>query len=262
MSDIFNSLSWLINIADILIVAVVIYWLILLVRNTRAERMLWGLGIIVVIYFISGRIELLTLHWILSNFLSSMIIIIIVIFQHDIRRVLIQVGKSIGTGEWSRKTEFVDEIAKAVALMSSRKTGALIALERDVGLKDYIELGTEIDARTTKDMLLSIFNQTSPLHDGAVVVQDGRLSRAGCLLPLTIQDVSKQLGTRHRAALGLSEETDAVVVVVSEETGEVSLVVGGNFERNLDIDTLNERLKDLLKRGIHVKQTFIGWAKS
>jgi uncharacterized protein (TIGR00159 family) len=146
--------------------------------------------------------------------------------------------------------------------MSSRKTGALIALERDVGLKDYIELGTEIDARTTKDMLLSIFNQTSPLHDGAVVVQDGRLSRAGCLLPLTIQDVSKQLGTRHRAALGLSEETDAVVVVVSEETGEVSLVVGGNFERNLDIDTLNERLKDLLKRGIHVKQTFIGWAKS
>ncbi|MEE9591179.1 MAG: diadenylate cyclase CdaA [Thermodesulfobacteriota bacterium] len=262
MADIFDSLGWLINVADILIVAVVIYWLILLVKNTRAERMLWGLGIIVVVFFVSGRMELLTLHWILSNFLSSMVIIIIVIFQHDIRRVLIQVGKSVGTGEWSGKTEFVDEIAKAVALLSSGKIGALIALERDVGLKDYIELGTEIDAKATKDMLLSIFNQTSPLHDGAVIVQDGRLTRAGCLLPLTIQDVSKQLGTRHRAALGLSEETDAVVVVVSEETGELSLVVGGNFERNLDIDTLSGRLKNLLKMGVNVKQTLAGWAKS
>jgi diadenylate cyclase len=261
MFEYFNF-SILIHLADILIVAVVIYWLIMLVKNTRAERMLWGLGIIVVAFFLSGRMELLTLHWILNNFLSSILIIIIVIFQHDIRRALIQVGKSFGTGEWHEKTGYIEEITKAVSLMASEKVGALITLERDVGLRDYIEYGTEIDAKVTKEILLSIFNQTSPLHDGAVIVKDGRLRKAGCFLPLTVQSVSKLLGTRHRAALGLSEETDAVVIVVSEESGEIAVVADGKIERNLDTELLRERLKGLLTKEANVSKTFMKWARS
>ena len=260
MGEIIN-LNTLINFADILIVAVVIYWLILLVKNTRAARMLWGLGIIVVAFFLSGRLELLTLHWILNNFLSSIIIIIIVIFQHDIRRALIQVGRSFGTAEWHEKTGYIEEIGKAVSLMAAERVGALICLERDVGLRDYIEYGTEIDAKATKEILLSIFNTNSPLHDGAVIVQDGRLKMAGCFLPLTVQSVSKQFGTRHRAAIGLSEETDAVVIVVSEETGDIALVGGGEIERNIGLDALCAKLKVLLKKESNVGQNFIKWAR-
>lgn len=264
MSGIFDHFNFtiLIHLADILIVAVVIYWLIMLVKNTRAERMLWGLGIIVVAFFLSGRMELLTLHWILNNFLSSLLIIIIVIFQHDIRRALIQVGKSFGTGEWHEKTGYIEEITKAVSLMASGRVGALITLERDVGLRDYIEYGTEIDAKVTKEILLSIFNPTSPLHDGAVIVKDGRLIKAGCFLPLTVQSVNKLLGTRHRAAFGLSEETDAVVIVVSEESGEITVVANGEIERNLDTELLKERLKGLLTKEANVGKTFMKWARS
>ncbi len=254
-----NNLKWLVDIADIVIVAAVIYWLMLLVRNTRAERMLWGLGVIVLVYFISGRLELLTLHWILSNFLGSIVVIIIVIFQHDIRRVLIQVGKSFGTKEWQGRVGLIEDLVKAVFSMSSKGIGALIVLEREVGLKDYIELGVEVDAKVTKEILYSIFNTASPIHDGAVIIQGGRISRASCLLPLTQQDVSAQLGTRHRAALGLSEETDAIVIVVSEETGEVSLVVDGKIERNMDHDALLNRLKLLFVKTAGIKKTFYRW---
>jgi diadenylate cyclase len=264
MAGIFDHFNFtiLIHLADILIVAVVIYWLIMLVKNTRAERMLWGLGIIVVAFFLSGRMELLTLHWILNNFLSSILIIIIVIFQHDIRRALIQVGKSFGTGEWHEKTGYIEEITKAISLMASGRVGALITIERDVGLRDYIEYGIEIDAKVTKEILLSIFNPTSPLHDGADIVKDGRLIKAGCFLPLTVQSVNNLLGTRHRAAFGLSEETDAVVIVVSEESGEITVVADGEIERNLDIELLRERLKMLLTKEANVGKTFMKWARS
>jgi len=264
MAGIFEHFNFtiLIHLADILIVAVVIYWLIMLVKNTRAERMLWGLGIIVVAFFLSGRMELLTLHWILNNFLSSILIIIIVIFQHDIRRALIQVGKSFGTSEWHEKTGYIEEIIKATSLMATGRVGALITIERDVGLRDYIEYGIEIDAKVTKEILLSIFNPTSPLHDGAVMVKDGRLIKAGCFLPLTVQRVSNLLGTRHRAAFGLSEETDAVVIVVSEESGEITVVADGEIERNLDTELLRERLKALLTKEANVGKTFMKWARS
>lgn len=238
------DIRW-IDLVDVLIVAFIIYRLMLLVKGTRAEKMLWGLAIIVLVYFISQRMELFTLHWILSNFLSSIVIIVIVVFQRDIRRVLVQVGKTslFGRGERLRE-ELFEELARATFQMSEKKTGALIVLERNVGLGDYLEMGIDVDAKVSSEMLVSIFNPTSPTHDGAAIIRKGRISRVGCFLPLTKDpEISKTLGTRHRAALGLTEETDAAVIVVSEETGEVSLVSDGKIDRNLNAETFRQRLK-------------------
>ncbi|MBI3398363.1 MAG: TIGR00159 family protein [Deltaproteobacteria bacterium] len=251
MPQILFDFHW-IDLIDIFIVAFVIYRLMLLVKGTRAEKMLWGLAVIVLAYFISQRMEFLTLHWILSNFLSSIVIIVIVVFQRDIRRVLVQVGKTsfFGRGEGARE-EIFEELTRAAFQMSKKKTGALIVIEKDVGLGDYLDMGIEVDAKLSAEMLLSIFNPSSPTHDGAAIMRKGRINRVGCFLPLTKdQDISKSLGTRHRAALGLTEETDAVVIVVSEETGEVSLVSDGKIDRNMNADSLQERLKGSF-RGTH-----------
>ena len=247
MPQLIFNFSWFIDLIDILIVAFVIYWLMLLVKGTRAERMLWGLAIIVLVYFISQRMELFTLHWILSNFLSSIVIIVIVVFQRDIRRALVQVGKTsfFGRGEISKEDIF-EELTKATFQMSEKKIGALIVLEKDVGLGDYLDTGIEVDAKVSSEMLLSIFNPSSPAHDGAAIIRKARISRVGCFLPLTRdQEISKSLGTRHRAALGLAEETDAVIIVVSEEKGEVSLVADGDVYRDMDATALQKKLKDI-----------------
>ena len=241
-----SEFRW-IDLIDILIVTFVVYRLILLVKGTRAERMLWGLAVIVLVYFVSQRMELFTLHWILSNFLSSIVIIVIVVFQRDIRRVLVQVGR---TSFFSRglglKEELLEELTKAAFQMSKNKTGALIVLERDVGLGDYLDVGIEVDAKVSSEMLLSIFNPTSPVHDGAAIIRKGRISRVGCFLPLARDpEISKSLGTRHRAALGLTEDTDAVIIVVSEETGEVSLVVNREIIRDMDAGTFLKKLRDI-----------------
>ena len=241
-----SEFRW-IDLIDILIVTFVVYRLILLVKGTRAERMLWGLAVIVLVYFVSQRMELFTLHWILSNFLSSIVIIVIVVFQRDIRRVLVQVGR---TSFFSRglgiKEELLEELTKAAFQMSKNKTGALIVLERDVGLGDYMDVGVEVDAKVSSEMVLSIFNPTSPVHDGAAIIRKGRISRVGCFLPLARDpEISKSLGTRHRAALGLTEDTDAVIIVVSEETGEVSLVVNREIIRDLDAGTFLKKLRDI-----------------
>lgn len=241
-----SEFRW-IDLIDILIVAFVVYRLILLVKGTRAERMLWGLAVIVLVYFVSQRMELFTLHWILSNFLSSIVIIVIVVFQRDIRRVLVQVGR---TSFFSRglgiKEELLEELTKAAFQMSKNKTGALIVLERDVGLGDYLDVGVEVDAKVSSEMVLSIFNPTSPVHDGAAIIRKGRISRVGCFLPLARDpEISKSLGTRHRAALGLTEDTDAAIIVVSEETGEVSLVVNREIIRDMDAGTFLKKLRDI-----------------
>src|SRR3989338_5402908 len=169
------DIRW-IDVVDILIVAFIIYRLMLLVKGTRAERMLWGLAVIVLVYFISQRMELFTLHWILSNFLSSIVIIVIVVFQRDIRRVLVQVGKTslFGRGERLRE-ELFEELARATFQMSEKKIGALIVLERNVGLGDYLEMGIDVDAKVSSEMLVSIFNPTSPTHDGAAIIRKGRI---------------------------------------------------------------------------------------
>jgi uncharacterized protein (TIGR00159 family) len=245
-----SEFRW-IDLIDILIVTFVVYRLILLMKGTRAERMLWGLAVIVLVYFVSQRMELFTLHWILSNFLSSIVIIVIVVFQRDIRRVLVQVGR---TSFFSRglgiKEELLEELTKAAFQMSKNKTGALIVLERDVGLGDYMDVGVEVDAKVSSEMVLSIFNPASPVHDGAAIIRKGRISRVGCFLPLARDpEISKSLGTRHRAALGLTEDTDAVIIVVSEETGEVSLVVNREIIRDLDAGTFLKKLKDIFITG-------------
>lgn len=240
------GMNTVVAILDIAIVAFVLYWFMLMFKGSRAERMIWGLGIIVVVYFVSQRFELLTLHWILSNFLSSIVVFVIVVFQQDIRRALVQMGKPFSTRDTMTSGVALDEILKAVSLMSKKKIGALIVLERSMDLGDFLEeaSGVEIDAKVSKEILVSIFNSASPIHDGAVVVRRGRVSRAGCILPLTDKEISKSMGTRHRAAIGLAEETDAAIVVVSEETGGITLVV----EDGLFADIGSERLASDLKQ--------------
>ena len=201
---------------DIVIVAIILYWLMLMFKGTRAERMLWGIAIIVIVYFVSQRFELLTLHWILSNFLGSIVIFIIVVFQQDIRRALVQMGKPFSTREAMNAGGVLEEIVRTAQKMSETRTGGIIVLERSMDLGDFIseEAGVELDALVSKELVLSIFNTALPVHDGAVIVRNGRVSRAGAILPLTNKELSNpSLGTRHRAAIGLAEETDAAIIV-------------------------------------------------
>ncbi len=235
----------LISLFDIVIVATVLYWLMLMFKGTRAERMLWGLAVIVIVYFVSQRVELLTLHWILSNFLGSIVIFIIVVFQQDIRKALVHMGKPFSSRDIIRSGGVLEEIIKAVSKMSKAKTGGLIVCERNIDLGEYTESGVEVDSKVSTELLLSIFNTDSPMHDGAVIVRAGRIYKAGCILPLTEKELAKPLGTRHRAAVGLAEETDAAIIVVSEETGEITLAVEEEFYVGLDAERLYTDLKRL-----------------
>jgi diadenylate cyclase len=233
---------------DIGIIAFIIYRIIDLIRGTRAARMLVGLFVVFLTYLSSQFFDLYTLNWVLDNFLSSVLLVIVVIFQHDIRRALTQVGSGPFFGGDSRMLgQDLEEIVRAVVQLASKRTGGLIAFEREVGLNEYIEGGTTLDARISKELIASIFVTSSPIHDGALVVRKGRVTAAGCFLPLTANpNVSKTLGTRHRAAIGLTEETDAVVIVVSEEEGSISLVSDGRITRDLDAGTLRSTLQKLL----------------
>ena len=239
------KLSVLAAIIDIAIVSVALYYLMLLVKGTRAERMLWGLGVIVLVYFVSQRVELVTLHWILSNFLGSIVIFIIVVFQQDIRRALAQMGKVISLKDTMKPREVLEETVNAVRAMSLSKTGALIVIERGVDLGELGAAGVDIDAKVSEELLRSIFNTASPMHDGAVVIRRARLFKAGCILPLTEKELAESLGTRHRAAIGLAEETDAVVIVVSEMTGEIMLATGDELFAGVKPEELLGRLKRL-----------------
>jgi len=259
MGETIFNIRTLAAVLDIFIVAAILYWLMLMFRGSKAERMLWGFGVIVIIYFVSQRVELLTLHWIISNFLGSMVIFIIVVFQQDIRKALVRMGRPFSTRDTLGSLEFIDELARAVAVMSRKRTGGIVAIERGNEISDYIEGGVEVDARFSKELLLSIFNSASPVHDGAVVVRKGRLSRAGCILPLTEEEVSPSMGTRHRAAMGLAEQTDAVVIVVSEETGEATLVVDGRFNSGMDPDELLGELKRLFSDEAGARRGIFAW---
>jgi len=243
------SISSLVTVLDILLVAALIYWFMLMFRGTRAERMLWGIAIIIVLYFVSQRVELLTLHWILSNFLGSIAIFIIVVFQQDIRKALVHMGKPFSSRDIAASMGVLDEIARSVDVMSKSRTGCIIVIERSIELAEFLEVGVEIDARLSKELLLSIFNPAAPMHDGAVLVSGSKVARAGCILPLTDKELPKGMGTRHRAAVGLAEESDAVIIVVSEQTGEITLVVEDGLYSGLDPDTLLGDLKKLFARG-------------
>jgi uncharacterized protein (TIGR00159 family) len=200
----------------------------------------------------SRALGLLTLNWILDNFLGSIILVIIVIFQSDIRRALTQVGSAplfVAAERMVQHSEdIVDEVVQASMALAEKKVGALIAIEREVGLNEYMEIGTRLDARVSRELVESVFLPHSPIHDGALVIQKGRVSAVRCLLPLSSNpNLRKTWGTRHRAALGVTEETDAVAIVVSEQEGTAALVVGGNVTENIDGVRMRSALSDLLK---------------
>ena len=243
---------------DILVVAYLIYRVLLLVRGTRAAPMLGGLGAVAVLFFISDLGGLSTLHWILGNFLSSIIIVVIVIFQEEIRRGLTKVGLHpiFRRTDKTFYTKMAEDIALVSQRLAERKIGALVVIQREVGLEDFVEEAVELDARFSRKLLFSLFVKDSPLHDGAVVIVGNRIKAAGCVLPLSFNpDLDPNLGTRHRAALGLSERSDAVVVVVSEETGALSLTRDGKISRNLDSAMLKDVLEPLLAESFAVKET-------
>ncbi len=238
-------------IMDILIVAVIIYYFLDLIQGTRAIQMLLGVGLVIVFYYASrwGRLE--TVQWLLTNVLPYFVFALIVVFQAEIRRALARIGQNPFWRHFSAQqpTESYDDIIMAASYLSQNRIGALMVIERDVGLKTYVESGVALDAQLSYDLLISIFRPESPLHDGAAIIERTRVAAAACFLPLSLNPVlSTQLGTRHRAAIGVTEETDAVTVVVSEQTGLVSLCVGGTIEIGLSPERLADRLATLLER--------------
>ncbi len=259
MPDILPSLRWQ-NLIDILIVSYIIYRAIRFIRGTRAVQMLLGILVITVVYFGALAFDLLTLHWLLRTFLSSIFLVVIIVFQQDIRRALTQVGKTPFHKSPDVAVQDLDEIVKAVSYLAKRRIGALIVIERDTGLRDYIESGQRIDSKLNRDLLVSLFLPASPLHDGAVVVHNGRIHSAGCLLPLTQNPlVNKRFGTRHRAAIGLSEETDAVVIVLSEETQMTSLVQHGAITTFHDESSFSNHLQSLFIVKEHSAYPWKNW---
>jgi uncharacterized protein (TIGR00159 family) len=246
--DVILNFRWQ-DALDILLLAVLIYSGINLIRGTRAVPMLIGLGIVYGVYFLSAELEIYTINALLRNLLGWSLVFVFIVFQNDIRRALTQVGTGplFSPGERIAQSQAVEELVKGVTSMASRRVGALIVLQSEVGLNEYIEVGTRLDAQVSKELLTSIFTPGSPIHDGALIIQQGRITAAGCFLPLTTNPaVSKTLGTRHRAAIGLTEETDAVAIVVSEEDGKISLVREGKITRDVDPGTLRTTLQRLL----------------
>jgi len=232
---------------DILVVAFLIYRILLLVQGTKALQMLAGLTVIILLYFFSEIFELLTLNWILHTFMSSLLILIIIVFQDDIRKALAKIG-TVPIARIQTEYSFgIEEVVKAVTKLAEKKIGALIVFEREISLRDYLEGAVLLDAKVSEELLISIFNPKSPLHDGAVVISGGKIVAAGVVLPLsTNPDIAKDLGTRHRAGIGITEVSDAVAVIVSEERGEISLAVGGKISRDITPATLRKMLSQLL----------------
>lgn len=237
---------------DIGIITFLVYRLLQILRGSRAIQMILGLAVILLAYASSRALGLFTLSWIIDNFLGSIILVIIVIFQSDIRRALTQVGTAplFGAAErmMQRREDIIEEVSQAAANLAAKRVGALIVLEREVGLNEYMEIGTRLDARVSRELMESVFQPQSPIHDGALVIQKRRLTAVRCLLPLSTNPrLRKSWGTRHRAAIGVTEETDAVAIVVSEQEGTASLVVGGGVRENMDGTTLRTALRELIK---------------
>ncbi len=249
----------LFDLVDIGIVAFVVYRVLLLVRGTRALQMGIGLFLVFGAYQFARRFGLLTLYSMLDGLLASFVLIVVVIFQAEIRRGLMRFG---GRAWWLPGTSAnasgaIEEVIKAASLLAQKRIGALIVFERDAMLDEFIQRGTVLDALPTKELLYGLFIPSfeNPLHDGAVIVRDGRIWQAGAFLPLTSNpELDRTLGARHRAALGISEETDAVVLVVSEERGAVSLVFNGNMVRDVDGASLRDALPGLLFRRVRNKK--------
>ena len=238
------------GVVEILVLAVLIYQLLALLRGTRAMHMMVGVLILGALIGVARLAHLTTINWLVDRLLPYAGIALIIVFSAEIRLVLSRLGRSFTRSRLTRTPagESYDDIVLAANLFAQKRTGALIVIEREIGLRTFIESGVPLDAKLTYDLLATVFRPSAPLHDGAVIVQRDRVAAAACFLPLSMNPkISTQLGTRHRAAIGITEESDAVAVVVSEETGAMSLTVAGTIERDLNADQLRERLSDLLK---------------
>ena len=244
-----SNFHW-IDALDILIVAFCIYQLLLIFRGTRATQILVVLAVLYLASHAALQIGLLTVNWVLQNLLGAWVLLMIIIFQPELRRVLAGVGKMNFLRVFSRRGEahMIDELARSAVSLASKRSGAIIVLERETKLDGYIEPGVNLDSLISRRLLESIFFSYSPLHDGAVIINNGRIVAASCFLPLSLSpEASRDFGTRHRAAIGITEETDAVVIVVSEETGTISVAHEGKIERDLDSVALRKRLGDILE---------------
>jgi diadenylate cyclase len=246
------SLSWW-DLLDIGLVSVLLYELLLLIRGTRAVQMALGGSFLIGLYFVSRWLQLETVNWVIRNLAAYVVIAVIVLFQSDIRRALAHFGRAPFFRYFERvasQEETIEELVVTASTLAARRIGAIVVIERQIGLRNYIEGGIPLDATITYDLLASIFQPGAPLHDGAVIVQGDRVAAAACFLPLSVSPrVSRELGTRHRAALGVTEESDAVAIVVSEESGAVSLAAGAELERGLSANELRARLRSLLAVG-------------
>ncbi|MFN8059139.1 MAG: diadenylate cyclase CdaA [Vicinamibacterales bacterium] len=237
------------DVVDILVVAIAIYEFLKFIQGTRAVQMAVGSGLLALLFFVSQLAPLQTVDWIVRNIVGYVVFAAIVIFQGDVRRALAHFGRAPFIRRLTRTEsgdERIEEIVEAATILAARNIGAIIALERDIGLRNFVESGIPLDARLTYDLLVSVFQPTSPLHDGAVIIQEDRVAAAACFLPLTVHAQKRELGSRHRAAIGLTEETDAVVVVVSEETSTIGLALEGRIDLRIPPDELRERLWILL----------------
>ena len=237
---------------DIGIIAVIIYKVMNLIKETRAEQLIKGITMLIIATKLSERLELHTVYWLLKNAMTVGVIAILIIFQPELRRAL----EHLGRGKFFVKGELLDqeidsmldEISIAVSYLSKNKTGAIIVMEQETGLNEYIETGTKLDSIVTNELLMNLFVPNTPLHDGAVIIRRNRIAAAGCFLPLTqSQNLSKELGTRHRAAIGITEISDSRVIIVSEETGVISFAKMGRLSRYLDTKSLKEIIKNSIK---------------
>lgn len=253
-----SARSVLVTVLDILIVYYVIYRVLLTIKGTRAAQMVIGIMLIGACFFVAERLDMTTVSWLLDNFINYFIIIVIVVFQQDIRRGLMRIGQNVVPfGKTHQLAHALDEVLAAAQHLARARMGGIVVFEREAEIKQFLDAGKIIDARVSKELLVSLFvpSRDNELHDGAVVINKNlRMERAGVLLPLSrATKLSQELGTRHRAALGITEETDAVALVISEERGEMSLCFKGNIARDLEVDTLRSALQDLFQEDTTVE---------
>lgn len=252
LSDLLSSFRWA-DALDILIVAALIYYILLWLRGTRAEQLLRGIVLIIFIYAMGKLLNLYTINWLFEKFAAVIMILLIIVFQPELRRTLERFGRNrmlgiLGFSPMPHGSWFVRQLIRAVENLAEGKIGAIVVIEKTSGLTEVVESGVRVDARLNAELILSIFSQKSPLHDGALIIQGDRIVAAGCLLPLSENNLlDRRLGTRHRAAVGLSEQSDAFIIVVSEKTGIISIAENGYLTRFLTREMLEEKIFSLYK---------------
>lgn len=252
-----NSLSFSQNpffIIDILIVAFIIYWVYIFLKETRAMRILYGILFLIILFFISKLLNLVALNYLLQTLTTMFVVAIPIVFQPELRSLLEKLGQADIVSDFKKISiseidEIINIITNSVKKLSITKTGALLVIAQKIGIKNIIESGTKIDAKISEDLILTIFQPKSALHDGAVIIKGNKISAAGCMLPLTEHEFDKSFGTRHRAAMGISEQSDAIVIVVSEEKGTISVASKGVLNQDIDINKLRNILEILISQG-------------